>query len=49
MDYYKLNIVTIKDAYSLPRLDESLDALTKSKYLRTLDLLERVLTSAHQS
>jgi hypothetical protein len=39
IDYRKLNEVTIKDAYPLPRIDESLDALSGSKYFSTLDLL----------
>jgi len=39
VDYRKLNSVTIQDAYPLPRIDESLDALAGSKYLSTLDLL----------
>ena len=30
IDYRKVNSVTIKDAYPLPRIDESLDALTLS-------------------
>lgn len=38
VDYRKLNEVTIKDAYPLPRIDESLDALSGSKYFSTLDL-----------
>ena len=38
IDYRKLNSVTIKDSYPLPRIDESLDALGGSKYFSTLDL-----------
>jgi transposase InsO family protein len=38
IDYRKLNAVTQQDAYPLPRIDESLDALSGSKYFSTLDL-----------
>lgn len=38
VDYRKLNDVTIKDAYPLPRIDDSLDSLGKSKVFSTLDL-----------
>ncbi len=37
-DYRKLNQVTYKDAYPLPRVDESLDALDNAKLFSTLDL-----------
>jgi len=39
VDYSKLNSVTIQDAYPLPRIDESLDALAGSKYFSMLDFL----------
>ena len=39
VDYRKLNSVTCKDAYPIPRIDESLDALGGSKWFTTLDLI----------
>ena len=39
IDYRKLNAVTRHDAYPLPRIDESLDALTGSQLFSTLDLV----------
>jgi hypothetical protein len=38
VDYRQLNAVIIKDAYPLPRIDESLDYLADSLWFRTLDL-----------
>ena len=38
IDYRKLNEVTRKDAFPLPRIDESLDTLAGAKYFCTLDL-----------
>ena len=38
VDYRKLNDITIKDAYPLPRVDESLDQLTGSKWFSCLGL-----------
>ena len=38
VDYRKLNNVTVKDAYPLPRIDESLDQLSGAKWFSTLDL-----------
>ncbi|KAL2086778.1 hypothetical protein ACEWY4_017837 [Coilia grayii] len=37
-DYRRLNQVTCKDAYPLPRVDELLDALGKAQLFSTLDL-----------
>jgi len=38
VDYCKLNSVTRRDAYPLPRIDECLDALSGSRYFRAFDL-----------
>ena len=38
VDYRKLNDVTKKDAYPLPRIDDTLDALSGGKIFSTLDL-----------
>ena len=38
IDYRKLNDVTIRDAYPLPRIDDTLDALQNAPFLSTLDL-----------
>ena len=43
VDYRRLIAVTRKDAYPLPRIDDSLDALTGSIYFSTLDLRQWVL------
>ena len=32
IDYRKLNARTIRDCYSIPRIDETMDALSGSKY-----------------
>jgi hypothetical protein len=39
VDYRKLNDVTHKDAYPLPRIDHTLDSLSGSKWFSTIDLL----------
>ena len=38
VDYRKLNDVTRKDAYPIPRIDETLDCLSGAKLFSTLDL-----------
>ena len=38
IDYRRLNNITVKDAYALPRIEETLDALRGSSWFSTLDL-----------
>lgn len=38
IDFRKLNSITRKDAYLLPRIDETLDTLTGQSWFCTLDL-----------
>lgn len=38
IDFRQLNNITIKDYHPLPRIDDTLDALSGSKYYSTLDL-----------
>lgn len=38
IDFRKLNARTVKDAYSLPRIEETIDSLAGSKYYSKLDL-----------
>ena len=38
IDFRKLNNRTVKDAYSLPRIEETIDTLVGSKYFSKLDL-----------
>ncbi len=38
VDYRKVNEVTSKDAYPLPRIDDTLNALRGSQYFSTLNL-----------
>ena len=39
VDYRKLNNVTCKDAYPLPRVDDTLDTLFGSQWFSTIDLV----------
>ena len=39
IDYRKVNSVTRKDAYPLPRVDDTLDTLSGSRWFTTLDLI----------
>ena len=39
VDYRKVNNLTRKDAYPLPRVDDTLDTLSGSKWFSTLDLI----------
>ena len=38
IDYRKLNAVTVKDAYPLPRIDDTITAFKEAKWFSTLDL-----------
>lgn len=38
IDYRKLNAVTVKDSYPLPRIDEILDQMSSNSWFSTLDL-----------
>ncbi|GBM22683.1 Transposon Ty3-I Gag-Pol polyprotein [Araneus ventricosus] len=38
VDYRKLNEITIRDIYPLPRLNDTLDALNGSQWFSTVDL-----------
>ncbi|GBN63648.1 Retrovirus-related Pol polyprotein from transposon 297 [Araneus ventricosus] len=38
VEYRKLNEITIKNSYPLPRIDDTLDAVNRSQWFSTLDL-----------
>ena len=38
VDYHRLNLATVKDAYPLPRIDDMLDMLAGKRWFSTLDL-----------
>ena len=38
IDFRKINAITHKDAYPLPKIEETLDALSGAKYFSTLDM-----------
>ena len=38
LDYHRLNLATVKDAYPLPQIDDTLDMLAGTRWFLTLDL-----------
>ena len=45
IDLCRLNSVTVRDAYALPRIDDTFDALSGAKWFSTLDFKGCVLPS----
>lgn len=39
VDFGRLNSVTLKDSYPLPRMDDALDAVNGTKYFSYMDLM----------
>lgn len=39
VDFGRLNTVTLKDSYPLPRIDDALDAVNGTKYFSYIDLM----------
>lgn len=39
VDFRRLNAVTRKDSFPLPRIDDALDALNGTKYFSSMDLM----------
>ena len=43
MDYQKLNSITVRDAFPLPRIDEALQAVHSSNWFSSFDLAQGYL------
>ena len=43
MDYWKLNSITVRDAFPLPRIDEALQAIHSSNWFSSFDLAQGYL------
>ena len=46
MDYHKLNSITVRDAFPLPRIDEALQAIHSSSWSSSFDLAQGYLQLA---
>lgn len=50
VDYWVLNVVTVKDHFSMPKIDELLDELGAASWFSKLDLCQRfhqILMASH--